>query len=162
MCDRDVTRRVLNRTDNLPSVMAVPDYSYHRAATGAGEDKRPLVSCSLACLKFSLYCYNILLLVFGLAGLSVALWTLIDRGQFLALVLASSGVYRVSGGALLATSCAVLGLTLLGCCGISRESRALVLVYGWLLAAMVLVQCATAVTAYLYRDQVRPRPITAP
>ena len=55
---------------------------------GAGKGG-PGGSCSLSCLKFSLYCYNILLLIFGLAGLCVGLWSLVDRGQFLSLLTSS-------------------------------------------------------------------------
>ena len=75
--------------------MAVPDYSYHRAGSSEVPDKRPSSDCSisLTCLKLGLYCYNILLLLFGLCGLSVGLWSIVDRGQFLSLL--TSSVHQV-------------------------------------------------------------------
>merc|ERR1711936_953586 len=78
----------------------------------------------------SLYCYNILLLVFGLAGLCVGLWSLVDRGQFLSLL--TTSIFQVSGVVILLSGCLVITITLLGCCGISRESNTMILVYSGL------------------------------
>jgi len=130
--------------------MAIPDYSYHQP--GKEGNKRSSFECSLPCLKFSLYCYNILLLMFGLAGLSVGLWTIIDRGQFLSLL--TSSVYHVSGGIIIASGSIIILITVLGCCGISRESNKMILLYGCLLAVTVLIQCTIGVTAYFYKEQV--------
>jgi len=136
--------------------MAVPDYSYHRAGLedipDKGKGAAAGCSLSLACLKFSLYCYNILLLMFGLGGLSVGLWTLIDRGQFLSLL--TNTVYQVTGLVIILTAALLILITVLGCCGISRESERMITVYGSLLTLMVLVQCTIGVTAYFYKDQV--------
>ena len=134
--------------------MAVPDYSYHRAGLGDGPDKRSSSGCSasLTCLKLALYCYNILLLLFGLCGLSVGLWSLIDRGQFLSLL--TNTVHQISGLVIILTGALVILITVLGCCGISRESDRMITVYWILLGLMVLVQCIIGVTAYFYKDQV--------
>jgi len=135
--------------------MAVPDYSYHRAGLGDGPDKGSSasgLSLSLTCLKFGLYCYNILLLLFGLCGLSIGLWSLIDRGQFLSLL--TNTVHQISGLVIVLTGALVILITVLGCCGISRESKRMITVYWILLGLMVLVQCIIGVSAYFYKDQV--------
>ena len=131
--------------------------SYHQPGEEPGLGKGgPGGSCSLSCLKFSLYCYNILLLIFGLAGLSVGLWSLVDRGQFLSLL--TTAIFQVSGVVITLSGCLVLSITLLGCCGISRESKAMILTYSGLLTLTVLLQLTIGSTAYIYREQVS-RPV---
>jgi len=132
--------------------MAVSSYGYHQPGTEVDPSKARSQPCSLSCLKFSLYCYNILLLMFGLAGLSVGLWSLVDRGQFLSLL--TTSIFQVSGIVILLSGCLVVTITLLGCCGISRESQHLILTYSGLLAITVLLQSSIGVTAYIYREQV--------
>merc|ERR1711874_875019 len=65
---------------------SLSNYDYHQPGEERELRKGRSEPCSLSCLKFSLYCYNILLLLFGLAGLSAGLWSLVDRGQFLSLL----------------------------------------------------------------------------
>ena len=95
--------------------------SYHQPGEEPGLRKGGPTSWSLSCLKFSLYCYNIILLIFGLAGLCVGLWSLVDRGQFLSLL--TTTIFQVSGVVILLSGSLVITITLLGCCGISRESN---------------------------------------
>ena len=45
----------------------------------------------------------------------------------------------------------VLVVTLVGCCGISRESHSLVLTYSFLLSLVFLAEVGAGVMAYLYR-----------
>ena len=129
--------------------MALPSYTYHHPGQ---EKKAGSDCCSLSCLKFFLYMYNILLLLFGLSGLAVGLWTLLDRGQFLSLL--TSSTYHISGILVLVSGVMVVGITVLGCCGISREGKGLILAYSGLLALTIIVQVAVGVTAYLYRAKV--------
>ena len=132
---------------------SLSNYDYHQPGEESELRKGRSEPCSLSCLKFSLYCYNILLLLFGLAGLSVGLWSLVDRGQFLSLL--TTTIFQVSGIVILLSGSLVVTITLIGCCGISRESRNLILVYSGLLAITVLLQSTIGITAYIYRDQVR-------
>ena len=129
-----------------------PNCDYHQPGQEGKMTKRGSFLCSLSCLKFSLYCYNILLLMFGLAGLCLGLWSLVDRGQFLSLL--TTSVFQVSGLVILVSSSLVVLITLLGCCGISRESHQVILTYSGLLALTVLLQSTIGITAYIYRDQV--------
>ena len=129
--------------------MALPSYSYHQPGQ---EKKTSSACCSLSCLKFFLYMYNIVLLLFGLSGLAVGLWTLLDRGQFLSLL--TSSTYHISGILVLVSGVLVVGITVLGCCGISREGKGLIIAYSGLLAITIMVQVAVGVTAYLYRAKV--------
>lgn len=130
--------------------MALSDYSYQKARTEDGKSSKP--NCSLSCLKFSLYCYNVLLLIFGLSGFCVGLWSILDRGQFFSLL--TTSVYQVSGAIIIITGCFIILITVIGCLGISRESNQMILTYGCLLSLTILVQCTIGVTAYFYRDQV--------
>ena len=49
------------------------------------------------------------------------------------------------------TGVLVLVVTLVGCCGISRESHSLVLTYSLLLSLVFLAEVGAGVLAYLYR-----------
>ena len=131
--------------------MALSDYSYQKARTEDG--KRSKSDCSLSCLKFSLYCYNVLLLIFGLCGFCIGLWSILDRGQFFSLL--TTSVYQVSGVIIIITGCIITLITVIGCLGISRESNKMILTYGSFLSLTILVQCTIGVTAYFYRDQVK-------
>jgi hypothetical protein len=51
----------------------------------------------------------------------------------------------------------VLVVTLVGCCGISRESHSLVLTYSALLSIVFLAEVAAGVMAYLYRFEKKTR-----
>ena len=128
------------------------NYGYHQPGEEPPVGKSRSDSCSLSCLKFSLYCYNILLLMFGLAGLCVGLWSLLDRGQFLSLL--TTTIFQVSGVVILLSGCLVVTITLIGCCGISRESNNMILTYSALLAITVLLQSTIGITAYIHREQV--------
>lgn len=46
----------------------------------------------------------------------------------------------------------ILVVTLVGCCGISRESHSLVLTYSLLLSVIFLAEVGAGVLAYLYRE----------
>ncbi len=46
----------------------------------------------------------------------------------------------------------VLVVTLVGCCGISRESHSVVLTYSLLLSIIFLAEVGAGVLAYLYRE----------
>jgi len=127
----------------------MPSYSYHQPGK---EKKESDECCSLSCLKFFLYIYNIILLLFGLSGLAVGLWTLIDRGQFLSLL--TSSTYHIAGILVLVSGGLVVIITVIGCCGISREGKGIILAYGSLLALTIVIQVAVGVTAYLYREKV--------
>jgi len=129
--------------------MALPSYSYHQPG---GEKKTSSDCCSLSCLKFFLYMYNIVLLLFGLSGLAVGLWTLLDRGQFLSLL--TSSTYHITGILVLLSGVVVVAITVLGCCGISREGKGMIVAYSALLATTIVVQVAVGITAYLYRARV--------
>lgn len=130
--------------------MAISDYSYQKARSEEGGGGG--VKCSLSCLKFSLYCYNILLLIFGLCGFCIGLWSIIDRSKFFSLL--TTSVYQVSGIIIIITGSIIVLITVIGCLGISRESNKLILVYGCLLSITILIQCTVGVTAYFYREQV--------
>jgi len=82
----------------------------------------------------------------------VGLWSLVDRGQFLSLL--TTTIFQVSGVVILLSGCVVITITLLGCCGISRESNTMILTYSGLLAITVLLQSTIGITAYIYREQV--------
>ena len=63
-------------------------------------------------------------------------------------------LHQISGLVIILTGALVILITVLGCCGISRESERMITVYWILLGLMVLVQCIIGVTAYFYKDQV--------
>ena len=63
-------------------------------------------------------------------------------------------LHQISGLVIILTGALVILITVLGCCGISRESERMITVYWIALSLMVLVQCIIGVTAYFYKDQV--------
>jgi len=135
--------------------MGSQKYSYHnpnKLGSSPPVDK-DTGCCSLHCLKFSLYVYNMVFLVAGLGVLGVGVWTILDRRQYLTLLLSTS-VYDVTAYLLVAIGTLVVLVTVLGCSGISRESRCQIQSYSILLIVVLVLEASAGAIAYVYRDQV--------
>ncbi|CAB4057844.1 ABCC1 [Lepeophtheirus salmonis] len=70
------------------------------------------------------------------------------------LVLLTSGLYDVIAYALIIMGLFVLVLSIMGCCGISKRSPRLMLIYSICLVIMILAEAAIGALAYCYRDYI--------
>jgi len=126
-------------------------YSYHNPNKSKLGPEQDSGCCTLSCLKFGLYIYNLSSLLSGLAVLAISLWIVIDRDQNLS---AFSNTYTVLAWVGLGLGSFILVTTIIGCCGISRESHLLMYSYAVLCGILILVEVAGGVTSYVYRQTV--------
>lgn len=129
--------------------MGESKYSYHNPNGVPETTDRGC--CSIPCLKFSLTLFNVILFVSGLILGGVGLWTILDKHT--ALLWLSSGIYDLIGHVLMIAGLVVLMTTILGCCGIMKTSRSMVLTYSIVLVIIFLIEIGAGVMAYMYRRQ---------
>ncbi len=138
------------------------NYAYHHANGGFPKDDAAAANssragcpaggcCSVSCLKFSLSLFNVLFFITGLVLVSVGLWTVLEKHP--SLVLLTSGLYDLTGYVIIVAGCVILVTTVLGCCGLSRNSHKLVLAYAVLLAIIFVVEVGAGMLAYFYRGR---------
>ncbi|XP_010901465.1 CD151 antigen [Esox lucius] len=107
--------------------------------------------CGTICLKYLLLTFNLLFWVTGGAVLTVGMWTLVDRSDYVSLLGSSS--YSASAYVLVAAGAVVILTGVVGCCGTLRESRSLLVVYSILLLCIFLLEIAAGVLASVYYHQ---------
>lgn len=110
--------------------------------------------CSVNFLKNVLHIFNVIFLLAGCAVLGVGIWTLAGR-QSAAFALLSSGNLSLAAGALVLAGSLALAVALLGCCGVRKENRCLILVYTFLLLVVFLLEALVGVLAYVYQNHVK-------
>jgi len=130
--------------------MVARNYSYHNPGGAKGDTDDSC--CTLSCLKFMVYVYSLFSLATALTVFAIALWITIDTDQVLAVY---SGTYTVLVWVILVTSIIIVFATVIGCCGISRESHGLMFLYTALCALVVLAQLSGGIAAYVYRNEIK-------
>nr|ACO14871.1 CD151 antigen [Caligus clemensi] len=127
-------------------------YTYHSPSDGKPREDDSSACCSFDCLRFSTHLFNFLLFLTGLALSGVGLWTLLVKHP--SLVLLTSGLYDAIAICLVVMGLFVLILSLMGCCGITKRSPRLLMIYSISLIIMILAEAAIGALAYCYRDYI--------
>eukprot|EP00095_Tigriopus_kingsejongensis_P002141 maker-scaffold401_size182380-snap-gene-0.12 protein:Tk02141 transcript:maker-scaffold401_size182380-snap-gene-0.12-mRNA-1 annotation:"cd151 antigen" len=130
--------------------MGKNSYSYHNPSSNPETTDRGC--CSIPCLKFSVSLFNVLFFLSGLILGGLGLWTNLEKHA--ALLWLSSGIYDLVGYILIMAGAIVILTTFLGCCGLIKTSRSLVLTYSIVLGLIFCIEAGAGVLAYLYRQQV--------
>eukprot|EP00088_Acartia_fossae_P007715 TRINITY_DN13615_c0_g1_i1.p1 TRINITY_DN13615_c0_g1~~TRINITY_DN13615_c0_g1_i1.p1 ORF type:complete len:274 (+),score=26.02 TRINITY_DN13615_c0_g1_i1:37-822(+) len=125
------------------------DYSYHNPNKKTDDEDDGC--CNLSCLKFSLYIYNLVSLLCGMALLALSLWLIIAKEQVLFVY---SVYYGIFPWVILAIGGLIVLMTVLGCCGISRENSCLLYTYAVFCGVLILIQLAGGLAAYTFKDEV--------
>ncbi|XP_049862269.1 CD151 antigen-like [Schistocerca gregaria] len=136
------------------------EVSWNRLQGGSGSAARgpaPRKSrdsdcCSINFLKYVLHIFNVVFLLAGAAVLAVGVWTLVDKQTYISLL--SSATYVVAAWVLLVAGAVTLAVAFLGCCGVWRENRCLLLIYTYLLLLIFLLEAMVGVLAYVYESRV--------
>lgn len=123
------------------------------AAPRGGRKSRDSDCCSINFLKYVLHIFNVVFLLAGAAVLAVGVWTLASKQGYSALL--SSSTYALAAWALAAAGATTLAVAFLGCCGVWRENRCLLLIYTYLLLLIFLLEAMVGVLAYVYESRVQ-------
>lgn len=103
-------------------------------------------------IKYMLHIFNFIFLVSGVAVLGVAIWTIFWKHQYVSLLATSTylvGTYALA----VAGTLAIIG-SILACCGIFYEHRALILFYIIVLVLVFLLEAIIGGLAYVYETQI--------
>ncbi|KAL8557977.1 hypothetical protein ACOMHN_060482 [Nucella lapillus] len=92
------------------------------------------------CLRGTLHCYNVCILIIGCAVLGVGVWLLVtDFGARNVTTIVGNQMYEVTTYLLIAGGGAVALLAFCGCCGTIREDKCVLSFYGTTLAIVLIV-----------------------
>ncbi|XP_017779976.1 PREDICTED: CD151 antigen-like [Nicrophorus vespilloides] len=108
--------------------------------------------CSANFLKYVLHIYNVFFMVAGLLVLGTAIWVLLDKYKYVALL--TTATYPIITYFLLAAGGLVLVVTIIGFCAVSKENRPLLLLYIFCLLLIFLIEAMVGILAYIYQEQV--------
>jgi len=108
--------------------------------------------CTAEFLKYVLHIYNILFLTAGILVLGAAIWTLLDKYEYVSLL--TTETYQVLIYFLLAAGGLVLIVTFVGFCSVAKENRCFLLVYIFLVLLIFLIEAMVGIVAFVYQEQV--------
>ncbi|XP_076463119.1 uncharacterized protein LOC143295352 [Babylonia areolata] len=107
------------------------------------------------CLRGTLHCYNVCILVVGCAVLGVGVWLLVtDFGARNVTTIVGNQMYEVTTYLLIAGGGAVALLAFCGCCGTIREDKCVLSFYGTTLAIVLIVLGVACGLAVFFRGTI--------
>ncbi|RZC36080.1 CD151 antigen, partial [Asbolus verrucosus] len=89
----------------------------------------------------------------GLGVLSVAIWTMVDRYQYVTLL--ASLTYPIIVYFLLSAGALVILVAFMGCYSVLKENRILLVFYIFLLVLIFLIEAMVGILAYIYEENVQ-------
>ncbi|XP_064637786.1 tetraspanin-18B-like [Lineus longissimus] len=114
------------------------------------------VGCCANFVKYTLFVFNLLIFIGGVALLAAGVWVAVDTSgatATLASFLGSSS-YATAAYVLIVCGAVILILGFLGCCGAIRESRCLLGTFFALVLLIFLVLLVGAILAFVFKDTV--------
>ncbi|XP_070490862.1 CD151 antigen-like [Chironomus tepperi] len=108
--------------------------------------------CSINFIKYVLIIVDIVFFMSGTAVIALSVWTLLYKHQYVALLTSSS--YQFCTYALLLAGIGAILSSIIGCCGVKRENRAIILIYIILLILVFLFELSAGTVAYIYERNV--------
>ncbi|KAK7101196.1 tetraspanin-18B-like isoform X2 [Littorina saxatilis] len=104
------------------------------------------------CLRGTLHCYNVCILIIGCAALGVGVWLLVtDFGARNVTPIVGNQLYEVTTYLLIAGGGAVALLAFCGCCGTIREDKCVLSFYGTTLAIVLIVLGVACGLAFFFK-----------
>uniref|UniRef100_A0A224XJF0 Tetraspanin n=1 Tax=Panstrongylus lignarius TaxID=156445 RepID=A0A224XJF0_9HEMI len=101
-------------------------------------------------VKFALFVFNLACALLGLVILIFSVLAVVQGKSFKTLL---DGQITTTGIVLIVIGALVFLIAFFGCCGAIREDTCMLTTYGVILSAILLVQVAIGVMAFVYRDK---------
>ncbi|EEB18165.1 CD151 antigen, putative [Pediculus humanus corporis] len=108
--------------------------------------------CNVFFLNYVLHIFNIIFVTAGFSVLAVGVWSVIEKHKYVSLL--TSVTYPMSSYVLIGAGCLVLVVAVIGCFGVIKENRCLLLIYTFLLLFIFLLEAMVGTLAYIYEEQV--------
>lgn len=123
-----------------------------RSTTSSARRRQHEDGC-VTCLRGTLHCYNVFILIIGCAALGIGIWLLVtDFGARKVTPIVGNQLYEVTTYLLIAGGGAVALLAFCGCCGTIREDKCVLSFYGTTLAIVLIVLGAACGLAFFFRS----------
>ncbi|XP_005110000.1 tetraspanin-18 isoform X2 [Aplysia californica] len=123
-----------------------------RSTTSSARRRQNEDGC-VVCLRGTLHCYNVFILIVGCASLGIGIWLLVtDFGARKVTPIVDNQMYEVTTYLLIAGGGAVALLAFCGCCGTIREDKCVLSFYGTTLAIVLIVLGAACGIAFFFRN----------
>lgn len=133
--------------------MSTSKVKFASAKDDATREEADEECCGIFLLKNILFLFNFLLLLSGLAILSVGLWTVFDKHSYVA-VLATT-IYEATTYLLVLTGALIVVVVFgLGCCGAWRENRLCLTIYAIFLIVIFVLEAICGTLAYFYEARI--------
>ncbi|BFY99254.1 hypothetical protein BsWGS_02293 [Bradybaena similaris] len=124
-----------------------------RSTTSSARRRQNEDGC-VTCLRGTLHCYNVFILLIGCAALGIGIWLLVtDFGARKVTPIVGNQLYEVTTYLLIAGGGAVALLAFCGCCGTIREDKCVLSFYGTTLAIVLIVLGAACGLAFFFRSE---------
>ncbi|KAK7490360.1 hypothetical protein BaRGS_00018339 [Batillaria attramentaria] len=123
-----------------------------RSTRSTASRRRQNEDTCTTCLRATLHCYNVCILIIGCAALGVGVWLLVtDFGARNVTPLVDSQMYEVTTYLLISGGGAVALLAFCGCCGTIREDKCVLSFYGTTLAIVLINLGVACGLAFIFR-----------
>ncbi|KAJ7373745.1 hypothetical protein OS493_011354 [Desmophyllum pertusum] len=106
----------------------------------------------MKCLKFMLCVFNLVFWAAGIAVMSVGIFARVSASNYSALM--DEGGFKSAANILIAAGALVMIIGAIGCCGVVKEKKWLLLLYSFLVMMIFFLEIASGIMAYSQRDKV--------
>lgn len=128
-----------------------------RSTTSSARRRQNEDGC-VTCLRGTLHCYNVFILIVGCAALGIGIWLLVtDFGARKVTPIVGNQLYEVTTYLLIAGGGAVALLAFCGCCGTIREDKCVLSFYGTTLSIVLIVLTVACGLAFFFRGELQSR-----
>lgn len=110
------------------------------------------LDCGMRCLKFMLCVFNLVFWAAGIAVMAVGIFARVSAGNYSALM--DEGGFKTAANILIAAGALVMIIGAIGCCGVVKEKKLLLLLYSFLVLLIFILEIASGIMAYVQRDKV--------
>jgi len=108
--------------------------------------------CGMKCLKFMLCVFNLVFWAAGIAVMAVGIFARVSASNYSALM--DEGGFKTAANILIAAGALVMIIGAIGCCGVVKEKKWLLLLYSFLVMMIFILEIASGIMAYSQRDEV--------
>jgi len=110
------------------------------------------LDCGMKCLKFLLCVFNLVFWAAGIAVMSVGIFARVSANNYEGLM--DDTGFKSAANILIAAGALVMIIGAIGCCGVMKEKKWLLLLYSFLVLMIFILEIASGIMAYSQRDKV--------
>ncbi|KAK9879961.1 hypothetical protein WA026_008470 [Henosepilachna vigintioctopunctata] len=110
-----------------------------------------MVSAGMTCVKYLLFCFNLLFAISGIAILTIGIIFHVVYSHYSKFVYQS---FQTVPWILIAVGIFIFIIAFLGCCGAVKESHCMITTFAFLLIVIFVLEVTVGVMGYIHRNEV--------